>query len=37
MHNDRKLKCSSCGEMFVSETNATLCPSCARDVANMGD
>ncbi len=29
MQGIQKIKCSSCGTMFMSETDASLCPSCA--------
>ncbi len=35
MYEDQKVKCSSCGKMFTSETNATLCPLCLKEVSNM--
>ena len=28
MQGIQKIKCSSCGTMFMSETNSTQCPSC---------
>ena len=28
MQGIQKVKCSSCGTMFMSEDNKTLCPSC---------
>ncbi len=35
MYKDHKVKCSSCGQMFISETNATLCESCSKKVDNQ--
>ncbi len=31
---DQKVKCGSCLEMFTSETNATLCSVCSKEVSN---
>jgi rubrerythrin len=28
MQGIQKIKCSTCGTMFMSETNSTQCPSC---------
>ncbi|HEX5519499.1 MAG TPA: hypothetical protein VFX18_03580 [Candidatus Nitrosocosmicus sp.] len=28
MQGVQKIKCSSCGTMFMSEDNSVLCPSC---------
>ena len=36
MYENQKVKCTSCGTMFISETNATLCPSCSKKVDNIG-
>ena len=35
MYENQKVKCTSCGKMFISETNATLCPLCSEEVSNM--
>ena len=32
---DQKVKCGSCSEMFTSETNATLCSVCSKEVSNL--
>jgi uncharacterized Zn finger protein (UPF0148 family) len=29
MQGVQKLKCTSCGTMFMSETGTTMCPSCS--------
>jgi hypothetical protein len=29
MQGIQKLKCTSCGIMFMSETGTTMCPSCS--------
>ena len=31
---DQKVKCGSCLETFTSETNATLCSLCSKEVSN---
>jgi rubrerythrin len=28
MQGIQKLKCATCGSMFMSETNSTQCPTC---------
>ncbi len=28
MQGIQKIKCATCGTMFMSETNSTQCPSC---------
>jgi rubrerythrin len=28
MQGIQKIKCSTCGTMFMTETNSTQCPSC---------
>jgi uncharacterized Zn finger protein (UPF0148 family) len=30
MQGVQKIKCSSCGTMFMSETGTTMCPSCSK-------
>lgn len=42
MQGVQKLKCTSCGTMFMSETGASICPTCSEqshnehDSSNMG-
>ena len=40
MQGVQKLKCTSCGVMFMSETGAAICPSCSENQSsgheNMG-
>lgn len=31
MQGVQKVKCSSCGTMFMSETGTTICPSCSSE------
>ena len=31
MQGVQKVKCSSCGTMFMSETGTTMCPSCSSE------
>ena len=35
MQGIQKVKCSSCGTMFMSEDNKTLCPSCQEQAVNI--
>ena len=35
MQGIQKVKCSSCGTMFMSEDNKTLCPSCQEQKVNI--
>jgi hypothetical protein len=35
MYEDQKVECTSCGETFTPETNATLCSVCPKEVSNM--
>jgi uncharacterized Zn finger protein (UPF0148 family) len=34
MQGVQKVKCASCGTMFMSETGATMCPSCSEQSHN---
>jgi rubrerythrin len=34
MQGVQKVKCASCGTMFMSETEATTCPSCSEQSHN---
>ena len=36
MYEGQKVKCTSCGTMFISETNVTLRFSCSKKVDNIG-
>ena len=36
MYKEQKIKCASCGKLFVSDINATLCPKCSENVDNIG-
>ena len=31
MQGVQKVKCTSCGTMFMSETGTTICPSCSSE------
>jgi len=34
MQGVQKLKCTSCGTMFMSETGASICPTCSEQSHN---
>ena len=35
MQGVQKVKCASCGTMFMSETGSTICPSCSENHGNQ--
>lgn len=34
MYEEHKIKCASCGKLFVSELNKTLCNECFEETSN---
>ena len=37
MQGIQKVKCTTCGTMFMSETNTTQCPTCQEESHNHKD
>lgn len=37
MQGIQKIKCASCGTMFMSENNATKCPTCQEQGHSHGE
>lgn len=37
MQGVQKLKCTSCGTMFMSETGASICPACSEQSHNHNE
>jgi len=35
MYEDHKIKCSSCGKLFHSKENETICEECSKEHENI--
>lgn len=35
MYEDHKVKCSSCGKLFVSKEHDTICDECSKKLENI--